>query len=143
MQCPRCQHANRDTAKFCEACGGRLIHRCVHCGHDRSPQAKFCEECSTPLMAPASVPGSVHSMQQEADSESRFHELILTVMGLLQRERRITYRRLKHVYRLDEALLEDVKEELLFTGIACDEDGKGLGWIGETPPLSTRSGNST
>jgi hypothetical protein len=30
--------------------------------------------------------------------------------------------------------LEEVKAELLFTGMAHDEDGKGLVWTGETPP---------
>ena len=48
MQCFQCQHANRDTAKFCEDCGARLVHLCFHCGHDISPQAKFCEESWMP-----------------------------------------------------------------------------------------------
>ena len=64
--------------------------------------------------------------QRGADAESRFHELILTVIGLLQRERRITYRRLKHVFRLDDVLLEDVRKEILFTQVVRDEHGEGL-----------------
>jgi class 3 adenylate cyclase len=143
MQCPQCQHANRETAKFCEECGGRLMHLCFHCGHDVSPQAKFCGECGKPLIATTSAPGSVHSRQQEADSESRFQALLPAVSGLLQGKRRVTYRTLTYLFGLNEALLEDVKEELLFTGIACDEDGKGLVWCGETrppfPPATTEA----
>jgi class 3 adenylate cyclase len=75
--------------------------------------------------------------QRGADAESRFHELILTMIGLLQRERRITYRRLKHVFRLDDVLLEDVRKEILFTQVARDEQGEGLVWIGATPPVTS------
>ena len=66
--------------------------------------------------------------------EHRFQALILAVMGLLQRERRVTYRRLQYVFRLDEACLEEVRQELLFTQVACDAQGAGLVWTGEGPP---------
>lgn len=49
MQCPQCQHPNSEAAKFCEECGGKLIHVCPGCGHPVSPTAKFCPECGTPL----------------------------------------------------------------------------------------------
>jgi hypothetical protein len=55
-------------------------------------------------------------------------------MGMLYRERRVTYRSLKYVFRLEDGLLEEVKEELLLTGRAWDEGGKVLVWTGETSP---------
>ena len=51
--------------------------------------------------------------QGMADADSRFHAVLPDVMGLLQRERRITYRRLTYVFGLDEVLLEDLREELV------------------------------
>jgi hypothetical protein len=55
-------------------------------------------------------------------------------MGLLQRERRVTYRELKHVFVLNDPLVEEIREELTFKQLARDEDGKGLVWTGEVPP---------
>jgi predicted ATPase/class 3 adenylate cyclase len=131
MPCPQCQHENASDAKFCVQCGAALAPQCPSCGHENAPEAKFCNQCAMSLKGPASDLSPTQPTQR--DAESRFHELILIVMGLLQRERRITYRRLKHVYRLDDALLEDMRKELLFTQAARDEDGEGLVWTGETP----------
>src|SRR5215467_10899921 len=85
--------------------------------------------------------GSVPPLQTEArrgaEAESQFHALLLAVMGLLQRERRITYRTLTYLLRLDKALLEEVREELTLRRFAYDEEGKVLVWTGEAPPVST------
>src|SRR5215510_4193928 len=70
-----------------------------------------------------------------AEAESRFHAVLPDVMGLLQRERRVTYRRLTYVFGLDAVLLEDLREELTFRHLAIDEDGKGLVWTGEVPSI--------
>ncbi len=94
MQCPQSQHANRETAKFCEECGAMRVHLCVHCGHAVSPRAKFCEECGTPIMATTSDLGSVQSMQHKGEAESRLQALVFAVGGLLQGKRRVTYRTL-------------------------------------------------
>jgi class 3 adenylate cyclase/predicted ATPase len=56
------------------------------------------------------------------------------VRALLQREGRLSYRSLMRICGLDEAGLADLREELLFQRLACDEDGKGLVWIGSAPP---------
>ena len=45
MQCPKCQHENREGAKFCEECGTKLQLACPKCGSELRPQAKFCDEC--------------------------------------------------------------------------------------------------
>lgn len=47
-----------------------------------------------------------------------------------------TYLGLKLEFGLDDALLEGVKQEFLFTGVARDEQGLGLIWTGETPPTA-------
>ena len=44
-------------------------------------------------------------------------------MGLLQRERRVTYRRLTYVFSIDQALLEEIRAELAFRRLAIDEGG--------------------
>ncbi len=52
MQCPQCQHENREGAKFCEECGTQCVHACPHCGHELRPQAQFCDDCGASLTAP-------------------------------------------------------------------------------------------
>lgn len=63
-----------------------------------------------------------------------FYELLAHVVQVLQREGRTSYRALKRQLDLDEALLDDLKEELVFKRLAIDEDGKGLVWTGTTVP---------
>jgi hypothetical protein len=82
--------------------------------------------------------------QRETDAESRFHAMLPAVMGWLQRDRRVMYRALKHVFGLDDALLAEIRKALAFTRLAIDEDGEGLVWTGETqstmqPPVATLS----
>jgi class 3 adenylate cyclase len=40
----------------------------------------------------------------------------------------VTYRALTQIFGLDETLLHDLRDELLFQRLAVDEDGKGLVW---------------
>jgi class 3 adenylate cyclase/tetratricopeptide (TPR) repeat protein len=49
MKCPKCQHENPATAKFCEECAARLTLGCPNCGSQVSATAKFCPECAHPL----------------------------------------------------------------------------------------------
>ena len=56
-------------------------------------------------------------------------------MGLLQSQRRVTYRTLTYVFSLDETLLEEIREELTFRRLALDEGGKGLVWTEEVPSI--------
>ena len=45
-------------------------------------------------------------------------------------------RRLQYVFRLDQACLEEVRQELLFTQVACDAQGAGLVWQEQgSPPV--------
>ena len=73
--------------------------------------------------------------QRGAAVESRVHALLPEVRTVLQRDRRVTYRRLTYIFSLDQRLLEDVRRELLFQQVARDEQGEGLVWMGEAPPI--------
>ena len=55
MNCPACDFANRDGARFCSQCGVALALVCGACGHGNDGGSKFCEECGASLTAPAPV----------------------------------------------------------------------------------------
>jgi TOMM system kinase/cyclase fusion protein len=71
------------------------------------------------------------------------YEVILAqVVALLQRERRLSYRVLKRRLQLDDDLLEDLKDDLIYAKkLASDEEGKVLVWAGTpeepSPPSSS------
>ena len=52
MRCSTCGHGNRDTARFCEACGNRLATVCSQCSNELRPGARFCDECGQAVQAP-------------------------------------------------------------------------------------------
>jgi class 3 adenylate cyclase/predicted ATPase len=79
-------------------------------------------------------PAAQPERQRGADAESRLHALLPDVMGLLQRERRVTYRRLTYLFTLDHVLVGDIREELALRRLAVDEEGKVLVWTGEAQP---------
>ncbi|MBN2187200.1 MAG: zinc ribbon domain-containing protein [Dehalococcoidia bacterium] len=41
MKCITCQFENREGAKFCQGCGGKLELTCPSCGHPFRPGARF------------------------------------------------------------------------------------------------------
>jgi hypothetical protein len=84
-------------------------------------------------------PAPMPKVHHETDSESRFQTLLSLVRLFLQREQRVPYRTLQYVFALDDAMLEEIREDLRFRRLAIDEDGKGLVWIGEVqaPVLPT------
>src|SRR4029453_8940946 len=60
-----------------------------------------------------------------------FEELLDQAIDLLQRRGRVTYRTLKRQFQLDDDVLEDLKEELIYgQRLAVDEDGRVLVWTG-------------
>ena len=66
------------------------------------------------------------------------------VITLLRQRGRLTYRTLKRQFELDDAALEDLKEELIYgQRLAADEDERVLVWMGDTaaptPPASGRA----
>ncbi|MBI4193884.1 MAG: zinc ribbon domain-containing protein [Betaproteobacteria bacterium] len=53
MKCPRCQHENPPTAKFCVECAAPFVQACARCGTAMPATAKFCPECAHPAGAAA------------------------------------------------------------------------------------------
>src|SRR5215831_4062532 len=61
-----------------------------------------------------------------------FEEVLAQVVEVLQREKRISYRALKRRFDLDDAYLDDLKEELVYAKhLALDEDSRVLVWTGD------------
>ena len=62
-----------------------------------------------------------------------FYETLDQVLALLQTRGRVTYRALKREFDLDDAFIEDLKEELLYAQHPIlEEDGRGLVWQEQT-----------
>src|SRR5205814_9518933 len=73
-----------------------------------------------------------------------YDAVLAQVLDLLQREQRLSYRVLKRRLHLDDDLLEDLKEDLIYAKkLAVDEDGRVLVWTGDssttTPPPARSS----
>src|SRR5262249_12691841 len=69
-----------------------------------------------------------------------FEEILDQALAMLQRRGRVTYSALKRQFNLDDAFLEDLKEELLYgQRLAVEEDGRVLVWTGgaSTPGAPT------
>src|SRR2546428_3302196 len=68
-----------------------------------------------------------------------FDEVLAQVLEVLQREGRVSYRALKRRFGLDEAYLEDLKEEIIAAKqLAIDEGGRVLVWTGTPAPPPVR-----
>jgi hypothetical protein len=67
------------------------------------------------------------------------YDAILTqVLALLQQEQRLSYRVLKRRFQLDDDLLEDLEEDLIYAKqLATDEDRRVLVWTGGTAAYAT------
>jgi class 3 adenylate cyclase/predicted ATPase len=62
-----------------------------------------------------------------------FYDLLDQIIHLLRRRGRVSYRALQRQFALDDALLADLKAEILYTHHAVVEDGdRGLVWTGDT-----------
>ncbi len=62
-----------------------------------------------------------------------FDEILDQAIEMLQRRGRLTYRALQRQFNLDDAYLEDLKDELIEgQRLATDENGRVLVWTGET-----------
>ncbi len=85
MTCPRCRHANRAGAKFCEECATPLARACANCGAPLPATAKFCPECAHPSGGqPADPPYAV----PQAYTPAHLAERILTSRSALEGERK-------------------------------------------------------
>ena len=62
-----------------------------------------------------------------------FEDILDQAISMLQRRGRLTYRTLQRQFQLDDAALEDLKEELIYgQRLAVDEEGRVLVWSGVT-----------
>jgi class 3 adenylate cyclase len=70
-----------------------------------------------------------------------YNAVLAQVLALLQQEKRVAYRVLKRQFQLDDELLEDLKDDLIYAKkLAVDEDGRVLVWTGApgaTAPAAT------
>jgi len=70
-----------------------------------------------------------------------FEEILDQAIAMLQRRGRLTHRTLKRQFDLDDAALDDLREELVHgQRLAIDEDSRVLVWIGEpasAPPSAS------
>ena len=67
----------------------------------------------------------------------KFSAIVEQVLAMLQRQGRISYRALKREFDLDDAYIEDLKEEIIKARrLAVDEDGAVLVWVGNNSPES-------
>ena len=58
-----------------------------------------------------------------------YNAVLAQVLALLQQEQRVAYRVLKRQFQLDDELLEDLKDDLIYAKkLAVDEDGAS--WSG-------------
>ena len=70
-----------------------------------------------------------------------FDEILAQVIALLQRQGRVSYGALKRRYHLDDAYLEDLKDEIIHAQrIATDEDGRILFWTGHVDESTETAG---
>ena len=103
---------------------------CSACRHEVGPRARFCEACGAPVLEAAAggVAGS------GPDSWARVYAALPALIAFLEREGRVSYRVLAHVFNGDQAFLDEAREELTFRRLARDEHGQGLVWTGEPTP---------
>jgi hypothetical protein len=61
-----------------------------------------------------------------------FYDILDQVIDLLRHRGRVTYRALKRQFTLDDAFLEDLKDEIIDAQrVAVEEDGRILVWTGD------------
>jgi class 3 adenylate cyclase/tetratricopeptide (TPR) repeat protein len=82
MQCPKCQFANRNEAKFCGQCGHEFEIACPKCGTHNRVGNKFCDECGCNFVAGRET--SAKKKEQESlpsatSSEKPFKYLASTI----------------------------------------------------------------
>jgi class 3 adenylate cyclase/tetratricopeptide (TPR) repeat protein len=63
VKCPKCQHFNDETAKFCAKCAAPLATTCMRCGHQLPREARFCPQCAQPISVSTSAQTSLPDRQ--------------------------------------------------------------------------------
>jgi class 3 adenylate cyclase/tetratricopeptide (TPR) repeat protein len=92
MRCPHCQQENRESARFCAACGRSFASKCPACGSEPPLGAVFCDHCGTPLTGTTTA-ASTSLLAAQPQPPSRYTpahlaEKILTSKSALEGERK-------------------------------------------------------
>src|SRR6059036_321124 len=75
----------------------------------------------------------LHVSLAEGGEAMTFEEILDQTIAMLQRRGRLTYGTLKRQFLLDDATLDDLKEQLLYAHPqVVDDAGRGLVWNSET-----------
>src|SRR5262249_61542143 len=91
------------------------------CGTNTPEQSLQCPHCL------------LHASSVQGGSVMTFEEILDQAIAMLQRRGRLTYNTLKRQFQLDDAALEDVKNELLYAHSEVRDDaGRGLIWSRDT-----------
>ncbi len=87
MQCPQCQHENRDTARFCGNCAASLVREvaCLACGTSNPSGQKFCDGCAHRLTEAGVIPPV---RDPRAYTPKHLADKILTSRSALEGERK-------------------------------------------------------
>src|SRR5713226_6721210 len=85
MRCPRCEHENPASLKFCGECGARLASICPACGGSNASTQKFCGECGALLSSGAPA---AKFATPDAYTPKHLAEKILTSKAALEGERK-------------------------------------------------------
>jgi class 3 adenylate cyclase/tetratricopeptide (TPR) repeat protein len=88
MQCPRCQHGNREGRRYCAECGALLAVACPSCAFSNEPGEKFCGGCGAPLGASAGAAPDSRFNSPESYTPKHLAEKILTSKAALEGERK-------------------------------------------------------
>lgn len=88
MKCPNCQAENRDHAKFCDACGAKLLLLCPACGQPHRFGARFCDECGGQLTSPEPSP-SIDYNQPQSYTPQPLAQKIIAQRKQIEGERKL------------------------------------------------------
>src|SRR5256884_475298 len=92
------------------------------------------------MVFPIPTPSSAR-LWVEGGLAMTFEEILDYAIAMLQRRGRLTYGTLKRQFQLDDAALEDLKNELIEgQRLAVDERGNVLVWTGDTVSAAAPAG---
>src|SRR5262252_7430051 len=86
---------------------------------------------------PIPTPSAARLIEREGGWAMTFEDILDQAIAMLQRRGRLTYSTLKRQFQLDDAALDDLKNELIEgQRLAVDERGNVLVWIGVAAPVA-------
>jgi len=83
MQCPKCQFANRNEAKFCGQCGQKFEIICLKCGTHNRVENNFCDECGSKIIADSETSAKINKKENllSPTSNEEPSKYLATVIG--------------------------------------------------------------